>query len=133
MGSLGLALHTLALLDTRHHAGQNYSNLIGCLQSALTLQYLLFSISLHFFLIFLVFCVFLCFSKDLKGSTNRKTLAFFVGFPCFFQESKGWRVRVYLSSEMNCLKTYLVCTSEHRCESRGGVCGRGRGEARAVA
>ena len=67
----------------------------GDSQSTLTLQSLLFSISLLFsFSDFLAFlCVFPPSSKDFRGSAKRKTLAFFGGFPCFFQKSKGWRVR----------------------------------------
>ena len=51
------------------------------------LAFFRFPISLAFL------CVFPFFSKDFRGSAKRKTLAFFGGFPCFFQESKGWRVR----------------------------------------
>ena len=54
---------------------------------ALTLQSLLFSISLLFcFPIFLAFLgIFPFFSKELRGAAERKTL-FFGGFPCFFSK-----------------------------------------------
>ena len=44
-------------------------------------------------------CVFPLFSKDLRGSAKRRTLVYFRGFPCFFQKSKGWGVRVSLRFE----------------------------------
>ena len=64
-------------------------------KKALTLQSLLFSISLIFsFSDFPCFsCVFPSFSKDFRGSAKRETLAFLGKNPCFFQKSKGWRVR----------------------------------------
>ena len=66
------------------------------LSNTLTLQSLLFSISLLFsFSDFLAFsCVFPSFSKDFRGSAKRKTLACLGKNPCFFQKSKVWRVRV---------------------------------------
>ena len=61
---------------------------------SLTLQSLLFSISLFFFFpISLVFlCIFLSFPR-IFGVPRRETPLLFGGFPSFFQKSKGWRAR----------------------------------------
>ena len=57
---------------------------------SLTLQSLLFSISLLFFRFPLLFWgVFPFFSKDFRGSSKRKTLAFCRCFPCFFFPKKA--------------------------------------------
>ena len=62
---------------------------------ALTLQSLFFRFPCFFrFATLLFLCIFPSFSKDFRVSAKRKTLAFFGKSPCFFQKSKGWRVRV---------------------------------------
>ena len=58
---------------------------------------LAFSISLLFVVLrfsSLFLSVFLSFPRILGVPQREKPLLFFRGFPCFFQKSKGWRVRV---------------------------------------
>ena len=49
--------------------------------------------------------IFPFFFKDFRGSTKRKTLAFLGENPCFFQKSKGWRVR---ASTQQALRGWLA-------------------------
>ena len=44
------------------------------------------------------FTVFPFFSKDFRGSEERKILAFLGGFPCFPQKSKERKIRVICSN-----------------------------------
>ena len=60
------------------------------------------------------------FSKDFRGSAKRKTLAFLGENPCFFQKSKGWRVRVPICSDLRSLFSgmfrYVPICSENKSE-----------------
>ena len=53
-------------------------------------------------------CVFALFSKDFKGSAERKILVFFAGSLLFEQKkSKDWRVRLHTKNAM-ALETVVI-------------------------
>ena len=87
-------------------------------QITLTLQSLLFSISLLFFRFSLLFCAFFpLFSKDFRGSAKRKTLAFLGKNPCFFPKKQGLEGQGSQQTSSGLFLVFKCCSTSQKKKS----------------